>query len=192
MNLSPIVSRRSLAPAALFAALVALGIASRFAQDVCPWIPPNFHAVAGTALFAGFLFRSRAVACAVPLVTMLISDRWFGGYEMGVMIAVYGSLLVPALLGEWLARRLAPLRVVGASLVSSTLFFLVTNLAVWATWYPHTAAGFARCYLLALPFFGYTAAGDLVFACGLFGLYCLVASRTALVSRRAAAVSVRA
>jgi hypothetical protein len=80
------------------------------------------------------------------------------------------------LLGRWLDRRLSARRVVGASLAASTLFFLVTNAAVWWAWYPHSGEGLVRCFARAVPFFAYTLSGDLVFACGLFGLYCLLAA----------------
>jgi hypothetical protein len=38
---------------------------------------------------------------------------------------------------------------------SAVGFFVVSNFAVWAIWqmYPHTAAGLAACYTVALPFF---------------------------------------
>ncbi len=160
--------------AALLALLVALAVASRMGQVVCSWLPPNFHAVAGTALFAGFLFRGRAVALLVPFAAMWLSDQILGGYDRLVMTAVYGSLAAPVLLGHWLERRLSARRVVGASLAASTLFFLVTNAAVWWAWYPHSAEGLVRCFARAVPFFAYTLSGDLVFACGLFGVYSLV------------------
>ena len=156
------------------ALLVALAAASRMGQVVCSWLPPNFQAVAGTALFAGFLFRSRAVALVVPLAAMWLSDQILGGYDRLVMAAVYGSFAVPVLLGHWLERRLSARRVVGASLASSSVFFLVTNAAVWWAWYPHSAEALVRCFVRAIPFFAYTLSGDLVFACGLFGLYRLV------------------
>ena len=92
---------------ALLALLVALAVASRMGQVVCSWLPPNFHAVAGTALFAGFLFRGRAVALLVPFAAMWLSDQILGGYDRLVMTAVYGSLAAPVLVGHWLERRLS-------------------------------------------------------------------------------------
>ncbi len=104
---------------------------------------------------------------------MSISDQVLGGYDRTVMIAVYGSLALPVLFGSWLERRLSALRVVSAAVASSALFFVVTNLAVWYAWYPHTLPGISRCFLRAIPFLAYTLSGDLIFACGLFGLYWL-------------------
>ena len=58
------------------------------------------------------------------------------------------------------------------SLAASTLFFLLSNFGVWlAGWYPMTGAGLLSCYAYAIPFFGYTVAGDLLFTVLLFGSY---------------------
>ena len=71
------------------------------------------------------------------------------------------------------------------SLACSLLFFLATNLATWVVtpWYPRTATGLWQCYINALLFFRYTAAGDLAFATLLFGGYALVRGFIALPSR---------
>ena len=68
-------------------------------------------------------------------------------------------------------------RVLIASVVCSLAFFVFTNFAVWGfgTMYAHDAAGLTRCFELALPFFRFTLAGDLVFAAGIFGAYRLAA-----------------
>jgi hypothetical protein len=190
VKFNEIASRKAVFTGALLALLVVLAIASRMAQTVSPWFPPNFQAVAGTTLFAGFVFRSRALALVVPVAAMSISDQLLGGYDWMVMIAVYGSLAAPVLFGDLLQRRLSAARVVGAAAFSSVLFFLVTNLAVWCVWYPHTAEGFTRCFLRAIPFFAYTLAGDLVFAGGLFALYhfATAAARQSVVQQRTAAL----
>lgn len=75
-----------------------------------------------------------------------------------------------------------------AALAMSCLFFVVTNFAVWATgsWYPTSFEGLVGCYANAVPFFKYTAAGDLAFTCGLFGVYALVSATVA--SRRSLGV----
>ena len=46
-------------------------------------------------------------------------------------------------------------RVIGASIGSSTSFFLVSNFMVWmsSAMYPHTAGGLGACYLAGLPFY---------------------------------------
>jgi hypothetical protein len=46
-------------------------------------------------------------------------------------------------------------RVIGATLLASTSFFIVSNYAMWVggTMYPHTIAGLGMCYVAALPFY---------------------------------------
>lgn len=169
------------------AAMIATGVMVRLAlhEEI-----PNFAPVAGLALFAGYFFRDRVLGAMVPVGIMFISNLVIGGYELVVMLAVYGCLVVPALAGPWM-RSWLPLEkpgiapaatsaaaVLGGAALGSILFFVVTNLAVWAVGHGEEApmytadlAGLARCYEMALPFFRYTLAGDLCFAGLLFGSY---------------------
>jgi hypothetical protein len=47
-------------------------------------------------------------------------------------------------------------------LVSSMIFFIVSNFGAWVLGYPHTIEGLLMCYTLAIPFFGYSIIGDLL------------------------------
>jgi hypothetical protein len=69
-------------------------------------------------------------------------------------------------------------RVVGAALLSSTSFFLVSNYAVWASagsFYPHTAAGLATCFTAALPFYRNDVLSTTLVVSLVFGLPVLAA-----------------
>ena len=180
------MNRTKLAAIGVFGLLVGLGVASRLIKEVCPLVPPNFHAIVGTALFAGFLLRSRALAAGVPLVAMWLSDLVIGGYDLPIMVTVYASLVAPIAWRGWLRRRVSATRVAGAAIASSLLFFAATNLAVWYVWYPHTTAGAARCYAAALPFLGYSLSGDLLFAGALFAVYALATRSSAQATRNLA------
>ena len=129
--------------------------------------------MAAATLFAGFYFRQRLTAVSVPLAIMTLSDPFLGGYAKPLMAAVYGSLLIPIAWRSVLRADLSPTRVGLAAVVSSLTFYLLSNAAVWYAWCPHTLEGMARCYALALPFFGNTLASDLLFSAGFFGLYAL-------------------
>ena len=63
----------------------------------------------------------------------------------------------------------------GAAILSSVLFFIVTNFGVWLTgggwFYPKTLQGLIECYTLAIPFFRNSLAGDLVYTGVLFSLF---------------------
>ena len=168
--------------------LVTLGVALRLYFQYIP----NFAPIAALALFAGFYFRSAALAVAVPLSTMLISDQFVGTYDRWLMISVYALLGLPIALRPFLRRHLTPrpgagnrsawmrkaATLVGCSLSASIVFFIGTNLAVWqfTAYYEPTLNGLFQCFASAIPFFRYTLIGDLCFAAALFGGYALVVS----------------
>jgi len=142
--------------------------------------PPNVTPIAAIALFGGAHFDRRWHAFAVTLGAMLLSDAalelMFGWGFHALLPVVYLTFAAVVGLGVWLrpGRRRA-LPVAGAAVAASTLFFLITNFAVGAlgTGYPPTAAGLSACYVAALPFYGWTLAGDLMFTAALFGGFAL-------------------
>ena len=151
---------------------------------------PNFAPVAAMALFAGYYFRSRLLALCVPLLVMAISDGFLGGYDWAMMTMVYGMLALPVAFRGWLRRAFAlnnarPSRTAASlmglfasGVMSSLLFFVVTNVGVWCRFgtYERSVAGLCHCYVAAIPFFRYTLAGDLFFTVVLFGSYALALS----------------
>ncbi len=134
-----------------------------------PW---NFTPVVAMSIFAGCYLQKRW-AIILPLGAMLASDYFIGFYDWPVMASVYLSIVLAFAIGWFLKKRLKWYSVVGASLISSLVFFLLTNFAVWAffSWYPHTWLGLVNCFTLALPFFRNTVAGDLIYTGLFFGLY---------------------
>lgn len=148
---------------------ITLGVLLRLA--CVEW--PNFSPVAGLALLAGLTLQHRLLAYLVPMITMLVSDQFLTGYELPVMVSVYGCFLIPVALGQigrgWMlgnrnqvwARSLCV--GVAAGLSSSVLFFLITNATYWFSfeWGHRTLL---QCYIDGLPFFRYTLAGDLMFS----------------------------
>lgn len=82
------------------------------------------------------------------------------------------NLKLIALIGLWLKKHKRVGFILGSSLFSSILFFIITNFGVWApssNWYPHTLNGLIECYTLAVPFFRNTILGDLGYTVILFG-----------------------
>jgi hypothetical protein len=131
--------------------------------------PPNFTPIGAMALFSGAYLGRRPLAFAAPLGAMLLSDAVLGFYS-GMWITYLAVALI--VLVGWIAlSRVSVLRVAGAALASSIVFFLVSNFGTWALsgMYPHTGAGLVGCYVAAIPFFQNTLAGDLFYATLLFG-----------------------
>jgi hypothetical protein len=146
--------------------------------------PPNFSPIGAMALFGGAYLGRRTLAFLAPLGAMLLSDAVIG-FHSG-MPFVYGSVALIVLVGWALAKRPTVLRVAGAALIGSVLFFIVTNLGTWIVsgMYPHTLAGLTACFVAAIPFFQNTAAGDLFFSALLFGGFALIERQVPLLRAR--------
>jgi len=152
--------------------LVGLAILARLAPH-----PPNFAPVGAVSLYAGARLRPWR-AYSIPLLIMAATDPIIGmifGFRPFSALTpfVYLSFLINVYIGRHLRDTQRAWRIGGAMLLGSLQFFVVTNFAVWLTghWYPHTLSGLAECYLLAIPFFGLTVAGDLIYATAIFGIH---------------------
>ena len=86
---------------------------------------------------------------------------------------VYGGFAAMGLVGLWLRSHKPAGNVIGASLASSFLFYVVTNFVYFypETMYTHDVNGMAASYLNALPFFRNTLLGDLFYTSVFFGSY---------------------
>jgi hypothetical protein len=133
---------------------------------------PNFTPIVAIAIFAG-VYLNKKIAFLVPFLAMVISDIFIGYYEPSLMGFVYGSFFICVLLGFYLKNHKKWYLLLGGSVMASLIFFFLTNFAVWAftPWYGKNLIGLIQCYILALPFFKNTLAGDLFYAFVFFGAY---------------------
>jgi hypothetical protein len=152
---------------------------------------PNVTPLGGSCLFAGSRI-SGVWAYLLPLVVMIATDPLVGhaggahgGYTWGSPV-IYACFLMNVWIGRRMLRSVTPIRVGLAAFLCSLQFFLLTNLALWVTavaqhdpFYSANLAGLVTCYTLAIPFWGRTLAGDLLFSGAIFGLYELLSRRTA-------------
>lgn len=132
---------------------------------------PNIAPIGALMLFGGVYLPKKIFW--LPILALLISDYFIGFYGTD-MIYVYGSYFLVGFIGLWLRSHKKPLLVLGSTLTSSILFFLITNFGVWAppnNWYPHTFEGLIQSYTLALPFFKNSLIGDVSYTIILFGGY---------------------
>jgi hypothetical protein len=140
--------------------------------------PMNFTPVGALALFGGASFRSKRMALALPLVSLIAADIFVGFHSL--MPYVYASFLVSVAIGFWLRRNRSVVRVGAGVLAGAIQFFLVTNFALWAASigaYPKTPAGLAACYIAGIPDFWNTLAGDAFYSAVLFGGLALIEHR---------------
>lgn len=161
------------------AGLILATAASRFLPH-----PDNFSPVMSVALFGSAVFAYRWAGIALAIAAMAVSDYFLGVHS--TLPFVYGGMVLAGLFGFALRQERNTLRIAAATLSGSVLFFLVTNLGVFLTQelYPKTLAGLFECYVMALPFFRNSVAGDVLFAALLFGIHHL-ATRERWVSAKA-------
>jgi hypothetical protein len=90
------------------------------------------------------------------------------------MVVVYAALVVPVLFGRYVRGHFGAARIVTSVLAGSAVFFLTTNFAVWYWEYTRDLSSLWRCYVVAIPFFRNTIAGDLFWSGVLFTSYAAV------------------
>jgi hypothetical protein len=140
---------------------------------------PNFTPIASIALFGGTYLKRKELAFLIPVLAMLLSDAIIGFHN--VMIPVYASFLLIVSLGFILKSKVSTVNVVTASLISSLVFYLITNMASWATGmvpYSTGIAGLMQAYIAGLPFFLNGIMGDLFFNGVFFGAFYLVTKKS--------------
>lgn len=149
----------------LLVVLLALGIASRFLPH-----PPDATALTAV-LFASALYLGPRMTVALALLLLLLSDVFFGTYELPVMASVYGSCLLIGGIGMAFAR----VHAWGARILvlasASFVFFLITNAAIWyfTPWYPKDMDGLMLSYTLGLPFLKNMLIADFLYTPALLG-----------------------
>ena len=156
-------SKLNLKVNAIVLSVITLGVVTRFIPH-----PPNFTALGAIALFGGAYFTSKRLAVILPLLVLLISDIAFQVFipEMGfhrTMPFVYLPFVIITLLGFYLRENKGWLKVGAFSLLSSVIFFGISNFGSWLFYYPLNFQGLSNCYILALPFFHYNLFGDMLF-----------------------------
>jgi hypothetical protein len=158
-----------------FALLVAIGVAGRWGQPEWCFTPTS-----AAAMFAGFYFSRLAVAVLVPLAILALSDLALPPYNsILVMVATYAVMTVPVLFGRLLRGEYSTWGLAGrwllCGLAPATLFFIVSNFAVWAfqSDYEKSLAGLVQCYTAAVPFYRWMLTGDVFYAAVLFACWAL-------------------
>ncbi len=154
---------------------------------------PNFTPIAAIALFGGTMLTKKWMAFIIPIGAMFISDLIIGMH--GYMFAVYISFFLTVFLGTRISKNPRFANVLGTSVASSLLFFIITNFAVWlgSPFYAQSFAGLITCYSAGLPFFNDGSLGisflmngligDLFFNGIFFGAFYLASRRIPALSR---------
>lgn len=135
---------------------------------------PNVSPVAAMALFGGAYFADKRLAFIVPFVALFLSDLVLGLHNS--MIFVYAGFALTVAIGFLLKGRINVTNTAFAVVLSSGLFFLLTNFGAWlmSGLYAKTAAGLLQALIAGIPFLQNSLLGNLVFAAVIFGGYRLL------------------
>ncbi len=152
--------------------IVALAVAARFIPGAA-----NFSPVYAGLLFGGVYLKKRdsiwfpilLLAGSDLLVNALLYQMSFQWMQMLNWVAFAAIITV----GWWLQKRVTVRNVLIASVAGPSVFFLISNFAVWLVGglYPPTFGGLAACFAAALPFYGNSLISGVLFSGILFGAY---------------------
>jgi hypothetical protein len=146
--------------------------------------PQNVTPIGAMALFGGAYFTRKWQSFVLPLLALWLSDLvlnnvvykafnpsfvWISGYT----VWGYAAFALMIVLSWTLLKKVKTQNVVLASVIGSTLFFIITNFGAWYAdpfdMYPNGITGLMASYTLGLPFYLNSLLGDLVWCGILFG-----------------------
>ena len=145
---------------------------------------PNFTPLCAIALFGGKYFNNKYIAYLLPLLALWFSDilinnlilnNYFDGFTLfySGFYWQYGSFILITLIGRKTLKNISFIRLLGISISSSLLFFVISNFGVWisSSFYSKDVFGLIACYVAAIPFYYGTLSGTIFYSLFLFGSY---------------------
>jgi hypothetical protein len=158
---------------------------------ILPGRPLGFAPQIAMALFAGSIVKDKKFSFLLPLFSMLISDIIYEvlfHYNLSPVPGFYSGQFVNYLLFVGLTvvgfavNQTKPIQILAGAIAGTTLYFILSNFAVWIGGgldianlpYPKTLAGLLHCYAEAIPFYRGSLYATLIFSGVLFGGYFLI------------------
>ena len=145
---------------------------------------PNFTPLCAIALFGAKHFNNKYLAYILPLFALWLSDVIINNFVLGEYFNEftllysgfywqYGSFMLITLFGRLTLKNVSVSNILGISISSSLIFFVISNFGVWvsSTFYPNTISGLISCYAAAIPFYYGTLGGAIFYSFFLFGSY---------------------
>jgi hypothetical protein len=122
--------------------------------------PPNFTPILSVCILSYILFNDKILGLAIVLTSMFLTDLFLGFHTY--QLVVYLTLVS---IGLFSPKNKNYGKLLLISIAGSVWFFIATNFAVWIIWdfYEKSFEGLIMCYTLALPFFGNTLIGTILF-----------------------------
>tara|TARA_B110000438_G_scaffold78403_1_gene78554 strand:+ start:83 stop:631 length:549 start_codon:yes stop_codon:yes gene_type:complete len=165
-----------------FIILISLVVIACFSRIV-PHMP-NFTPIGAIALFCSSYFTNKYYAFIIPIISLWISDLFINNiilkdyYDSFIWFYPgfywqYFSFILIAFVGLITLKKRSFFRILGVTISSSLLFFIITNFGVWisSSFYSKDIIGLIACYTAALPFYSGTFFGFIFYSFFLFGTY---------------------
>lgn len=142
----------------------------------------NFSPLGAMALFGGAYFNKSWKAFGFPLLTLFVSDVFLSltvyselsnGILYGGWYWVYGAFALMTIAGKLLIKKVTPVSILTAALVSVTIHWIVSDIGVWhsSAIYAQTWSGYIACLIAAIPYELKLLAGTVIYGAVLFGLF---------------------
>ncbi len=113
--------------------------------------PPNFTSLIALGFYVPLIFGLRFIPALI--FCFIITDFLIGFHS--TTLFTWGSLIVIGLISSFFNNGIFK-RMTGV-FIGCCIFYLISNFGVWSLGsYGYTMEGLVECYILAIPFFGYT------------------------------------
>ena len=121
--------------------------------------PPNFTSLLALSFYVPAIFGTRYIPAII--LSLALTDFVIGFHS--TILFTWGSVLLIGLISKYFNKSII-FRMSGA-LTGAFIFFILTNFGVWIGGsYGYTLNGIIMCYLLAIPFFGYSLISTLIYS----------------------------
>jgi len=121
--------------------------------------PPNFTSLIALSFYVPAIFGLRYIS--IVILSFALTDLYFGFHS--TILFTWGSVILIGVISNYLNSSI--LKRVFGSLTGAFLFFLISNFGVWISgYYGLTSEGLVECYVMAIPFFGYTLLSTIFFS----------------------------
>ncbi|HXA02714.1 MAG TPA: DUF6580 family putative transport protein [Cytophagaceae bacterium] len=165
--------------------LIALAAFSRMIPHIF-----NFSPLGAIGLFGAAYFSKKWQAFLIPVAAIWLSDLFITNVIYGQSHTSfvwfydgfywqYGSFALITLVGFFIFRKVSLQRILAGTLLSTTIFFLVTNFGCFPNnpIYTQDFNGLITCYAAGIPFINGTLFGDLFYSGLLFGSFAILQQR---------------
>jgi len=121
--------------------------------------PPNFTSLMALSFYIPAILGIRFISALV--LSFILTDLLIGFHS--VTLFTWGSVILIGLFSKFFLTNF--ITRIGGALIGASIFFIVTNFGVWSLGsYGYTLDGLILCYTLAIPFFGNTLIGTIIFS----------------------------